>query len=270
MKPADFAGRYGPWAIVTGASDGLGAAFAAELAAQGLNLVLCARRAERLEALAADLRQRHGIEARCIALDLGDAALQERLHAFCEPLDIGLLVAAAGFGSAGPWLASDPAEDAAMLAVNCGAVLAQSRWLAPRLARRGRGGLLLLSSIVAFQGCPGSAHYAATKAWVQTLAEGLRAELAPAGVDVLAVAPGPVASGFGARAGMDLANATPPAVVAAAALQALPGGGTSRPGAMAKLLGWSLATAPRPLRVRLMGRIMAGLTRARPATPKPA
>lgn len=260
MKPQDFASRYGPWALVTGASDGIGAAFARELAARGVNLVLCARRADRLDALADELRERHGIGCRSIPLDLGDPAQQRQLHEHCAALDIGLLVAAAGFGSAAPLLASDPADEATMLAVNCGAVLAQCGWLAPRLAARGRGGLVLLSSIVAFQGCPGSAHYAATKAWVQTLAEGLRAELAPAGVDVLAVAPGPVASGFGARAGMRLDGATPAAVVAAAALRSLPQGGTSRPGFMAKLLGWSLATAPRPLRVRLMGRIMAGLT----------
>ena len=262
MKPADFAARYGPWALVTGASDGIGEAMARELTARGLSLVLCARRAPRLDALGAELSRRHGIACRSVALDLADPAQQHRLHEACAPLDIGLLVAAAGFGSAGPWLTCDVAGQASMLAVNCGAVLAQCGWLAPRLAARGHGGLMLMSSIVAFQGCPGSAHYAATKAWVQTLAEGLHAELGPLGVDVLAVAPGPVASGFGARAGMRLDGATPPAAIAAAALRALPHGGTSRPGTRARLLGWSLATAPRALRVRLMGRIMARLTMA--------
>jgi len=261
-----FAHRFGPWALVTGASDGIGAAFATDLAARGLNLVLCARRGARLQSLAAELQERHGVECLALALDLAEPSSAQALERACAALDIGLLVAAAGFGNARPLHESDLALEAAMLSLNCGAVLHQCRWLAPRLLDRGRGGLVLMSSLVAFQGCPGAAHYGATKAWVQSLAEGLRSELAPGGVDVLAVAPGPVASGFGDRAGMDLSKAASPAVVAKATLDRLEQSarsGTLRPGRLAKLLGWSLATAPRPLRVLLMGRIMAGLTMPR-------
>lgn len=119
-----------------------------------------------------------------------------------------------------------------------------------------------MSSVVAFQGTPMSANYAATKAYVQSLAEALRHELRPSGVDVVASAPGPVASGFAARARLRMAHAATPEVVARATLAALGRRATVRPGGLSKLLGWSLATAPRALRVVIMGRIMGGMAAA--------
>ena len=260
-----FAERYGPWALVTGASDGIGEAVARELAAMGLNLILCARRQRALQALATELSNTHGVACQVLALDLASAESAAMLESECASRDIGLLVAAAGFGSSGPLLKSDVNEEASMLAVNCGAVLRQCQWLIPRLTARGRGSLVLLSSLVAFQGCPGSAHYAATKAWVQGLAEGLRLELASSGINVLAIAPGPVASGFGRRANMSLERAASPKSIAASAVSALKQGasGTIRPGWLSKVLGWSLATAPRSLRVRIMGQIMEGMIMTR-------
>ncbi|MGE0314147.1 MAG: SDR family NAD(P)-dependent oxidoreductase [Lautropia sp.] len=140
------------------------------------------------------------------------------------------------------------------------AVFAQCWHFGRLFAARGRGGIVLMSSVVAFQGAPMSAHYAATKAYVQSLAEALRHELRPCGVDVIASAPGPVASGFAARARMHMARAADPEVVARETLSALGRRATVRPGGLAKLLGWSLATAPRALRVLIMGRIMGGMT----------
>jgi len=147
-----------------------------------------------------------------------------------------------------------------MLAVNCGAVLDLGLHFARRFARRRRGGLLLLSSVVAFQGTPRAAHYAATKAWVQTLAEGLCVELRPHGVDVLAAAPGPVNSGFADRAGMRMGRALRPEDIASEIVDALGRRNTVRPGGLSKLLGWSLATLPRALRVQVLARVMAGMT----------
>ena len=119
---------------------------------------------------------------------------------------------------------------------------------------------MLLSSIVAFQGTPKSAHYAATKAYVQTLAEGLRAELKGSGVDVLAVAPGPVATGFAARANLKMANAMTPGVIAVESLKLLGRTTTARPGFLSKVLGYSLATTPRWGRVKIMNAVMSGMT----------
>lgn len=251
--------RFGPWAVVTGASDGIGRAFAVEAAAAGLNLVLVARRAAPLEALAADLQRRHGVRCLVVLLDLGRPDAMPRLAAATVDLEVGLLVAAAGFGSAGPLLEQRPHDETGMVAVNCTAVLEQCLHFGTRMVQRRGGGVVLLSSVVAFHGTPWSANYAATKAYVQSLAEGLRVEWAQQGVEVVACAPGPVASGFAQRAGMTMGTTVAPEVVARRTLAALGRRGTVRPGALSKLLGWSLAAAPRPLRVAIMGRIMQGM-----------
>jgi short-subunit dehydrogenase len=252
--------RYGPWAVVTGASDGIGRAFAVELARRGLHLVLVARREARLQALADELSRSHGIECRVVAVDLGAADALPRLAEQTQALDVGLLVAAAGFGSSGPLVDGELGNELEMVDLNCRAVLGLSWHYARRFKARGRGGLVLLSSLVAFQGVPRAANYAATKAYVQTLAEGLHAELKPFGVDVLASAPGPVASAFAARAGMRMSAAQRPEVVARASLDALGRRTTLRPGALSKLLGWSLAMLPRWAMVRVIAQVMKGMT----------
>jgi uncharacterized protein len=124
-----------------------------------------------------------------------------------------------------------------------------------------------MSSLLAFQGTPRAAHYAATKAYVQSLAEGLRVEWAPLGVDVIACAPGPIHSGFAARANMKMAQALPAEVVARVTMQALGRRTTVRPGWLSKLLGWSLAMLPRAAQVRVIGQVMNGMTahQGRPA-----
>lgn len=265
-RPVVSSQRFGPWAVVTGASDGIGRAFAVELAAAGLKLVLVARRQAVLDALADELRRRHGVSCQTLALDLALPDAMPRLAAATDALDVGLLVAAAGFGSAGPLLAQPARDETDMLDVNCRAVLAQCLHFGPRLVQRRRGGIVLLSSLVAFHGTPWSANYAATKAYVQSLAEGLRVEWLGQGVEVLACAPGPVATGFAGRARMTLGRSSTPEVVARQTLAALGRRGTVRPGALSKLLGWGLGMAPRAWRVALMGRIMQGMA----APPVPA
>ena len=151
-----------------------------------------------------------------------------------------------------------------MLAVNCGAVLELTRHYSRHLVARGGGGIVLLSSIVGYQGMPYAAHYAATKAWVHTLAEGLHRELAPTGVDVLAAAPGPVASGFADRAGMRLGATLTPESIADPILDALAAHrSVVLPGALSRLLRGAVAPLPRPLRTRIMGVVGAGMTRHR-------
>lgn len=120
---------------------------------------------------------------------------------------------------------------------------------------------MLFGSIVGFQGTPFAAHYAATKAYVQALAEGLAVELAPRGVDVVASAPGPTHTGFAARAGMRMGKALTPAV-AGPTLAALGRRTTVLPGRLTKLLTYSLAPLPRRARVAIMGRVMRGMTTA--------
>lgn len=253
--------HYGPWAVVTGASDGIGRAFAECLAGAGVNLVLAVRRQEVLKPLCAELTKTHGIEARAVPVDLGRPEGIETLLGETRSLEVGLLVAAAGFGTSGPFVEADLRPELEMIDVNCRAVAALSHSFGRRFVERGRGGMVLMSSLVAFQGVPRAANYAATKAYVQSLAEGLQRELSSRGVDVLASAPGPVNSGFTARASMTMGLAQAPAGVAAATLAALGRRGTVRPGFLAKLLELSLTFLPRWGRVRMMGAVMGGMTK---------
>ena len=261
MKRQSFVNKYGPWAVVTGASDGIGQAFAEELAAVGVNLVLVARREDRLRQLADHIRQAHGVEALVIAADLAHPDGRTAVEQGTEDLDVGLLVAAAGFGTSGPLLKADPDMERNMLQVNCLAVLEQSMAFSRRFVKRGRGGIILMASLLSWQGVPAAAHYAATKAYVQSLAEGLHRELAPFNVDVLASAPGPVNSGFASAADMRMGKADPPSTVAKQSLQALGRKATVIPGAFGKFLTYSLLSLPRTVRVRILAGVMGGMTR---------
>jgi short-subunit dehydrogenase len=253
--------KFGPWALVTGASEGIGEAFAEHLAEQGFNLVLVARREALLEALAARLNRAHAVECQVIATDLSDLEAVEDLVARTAEIDIGLVVAAAGFGTSGPLLASPLDVELGMVALNCNSVLALTWHFGLRLARRGRGGIVLMSSLLAFRGAPRAANYAATKAYIQALAEGLHSEWAEHGVDVIASAPGPIRSGFERRANMQMAHAMPADVVARVTLKALGRRTTVRPGWLSKLLGWSLAALPRWAQIRVISQVMKGMTR---------
>jgi hypothetical protein len=256
-----FAEKYGSCALVTGASDGIGREFARRLAEAGLNLVLVARRAEVLEQLAGELRSSFGVDVAVLPADLARSEAVDSIARLTADLDLGLLVAAAGFGTSGRFVDSQVQDELEMIDLNCRAVAALAHHFGARFSRRGRGGIVLVSSVVAFQGVPRAANYAATKAYVQSLAEGLRAELEPLGVDVVASAPGPVHSGFAGRAGMRMGLAQTPLAVAQATLDALGRRGTVRPGWLSKLLGWSLALLPRWARVRVMALVMRGMAR---------
>lgn len=254
--------RYGPWALVTGASSGIGREFALELASAGLNVVLVARRRAELNALAAELKAKHGVECVVHALDLGNGDAVGFLEGATSDIDIGLVVAAAGYGTSGAFLDADVPDELRMIEVNCRSVTELTHVFARRLSARGRGGIVLMSSLVAFQGVPRAATYAATKAFIQVFAEGIQRELNPLGVDVIASAPGPIQSGFGERAKMTMGMSQGPEVVARATLAALGRQGTVRPGWLGKVLEASLAPLPRWGRTRIMQQVMAGMTSA--------
>lgn len=253
--------RYGSWAVVTGASSGIGYEIAILLAKAGFNLVLVARRQAVMEQMATDLTNRYGIEVRVVGLDLAVETGVEALTARTHDLDVGLLVAAAGFGTSGSFLNSQLEQEMSMLNVNCRALLGLCWYFGQRFARRERSGMVLMSSIVGFQGTPFAAHYAATKAYVQALAEALYVELAPMGVDVIASAPGPTQSGFAARAGMKMGKTLKAEEVARSTLNALGRKPTVLPGLLSKVLTYSLIPLPRWVRVRIMGGVMSNMTK---------
>ncbi|MEL7500678.1 MAG: SDR family NAD(P)-dependent oxidoreductase [Planctomycetota bacterium] len=259
-----FVGKYGPWVVVTGASSGIGRAFATELAALGLNVFLVARNKNQLDQLASSL-QGQGVQTEVFAADLGQEDELQAFHAAAGKLDVGLLVASAGFGTSGPFSDNDRDLELSMIDVNCRALAASTHYFSQVLKNRdGGGGIILLSSIVAFQGNANSANYSATKAYVQSLAEGLHAELKPFEVDVLAVAPGPTDSGFASRAKMQMGATLTPETVAQKSLLALGRRATVLPGFLSKLLKYVMFGMPRWCRTMIMSKVMNGM--AKPKT----
>lgn len=182
--------RYGPWAVVAGASTGIGAGFSEQLAAKGLNLIMIALTGTRLAQQAAALEQRFGIETLCLEMDLADPESIARLREHLPQREVGLLVYVACHSVIGEFLQVSLADKLKMVDVNVRAPLLFIDELAPAMQRRGRGGILLMSSLSGFQGSAMVATYAATKAFNTVLAEGLWSELQEDGVDVLALVAG--------------------------------------------------------------------------------
>jgi short-subunit dehydrogenase len=180
------------FALITGASSGLGALFARRFAADGKSVVLVARRKDRLEELAAELRQRHSIRAEVIAADLEDpeapALIFEEIRK--RGLEIEFLVNNAGFGTSGPFVSNDPAKESAQLAVNMRALTMLTRLFLPSLIARKRGRILNVGSTAGFQPGPFMAVYYATKAYVNSFSEALAWELRGTGVTVTLSCPG--------------------------------------------------------------------------------
>lgn len=251
--------QYGPWAVVTGASSGLGKEIALRLAESGLNLILHGRNEAALQTVAAAATANQ-VDTAIVAADLSDQAGVRRTLKFAEQYDVGLFVGAAGFGTSGEFRESDLAAEQNMLDVNCKAIAEMTHVFARRFAARGKGGIMLFGSLVGYQGTPFAANYAATKAYVQTLAEGLHYELKSSGVDVLCVSPGPVKTGFGARAKMNMDSAADPAALSGEIVRALGRKMTVKPGFMSKFLLLSLDLLPRWGRVRVMAKVMGGMT----------
>lgn len=263
VKQRQWRSRYGPWAVVTGASGGIGRAIAVDLARRGLDLMIAARQQEDLEKLAEELDSRFATETRVLVGDLSRPETNERLFAETLSLDVGLFVANAGFGTSGPFHRTPLEAELAMVDLNVRAVALQAHHFTKRFVDQRRGGLIFLSSIVAWQGVPRAANYAATKAYVQSLAEGLSREVRPLGVDVLASAPAQVATGFGARADMQMTGADPD-VVARNTLDALGRKTLVIPHGKGRFLTAALDLLPRSLRVRVMAGVMQGMTKHQP------
>jgi short-subunit dehydrogenase len=227
-----FVARYGPWALVAGASEGIGAAFATELAARGLRLILVARRPAPLADLAATLPT----ECVTVPADLGSLAGIDAVISAVGDREVGLVVANAAVSPIGRFLDMDPAVTIGALDLNARSPLLLAHAFLPAMAARGRGGFIIMSSLAGQQGSPPITVYAATKSFGAVLAEGLWAELRGTGVDVLACVAGAVHT-----PGLSTAMARPaPGTltadrVASAALRALGRGPRVVPGALMRV-----------------------------------
>ena len=245
----DFNGK---WALVTGASSGIGAALSRELASHGAKLILPARRKDRLDALGAELAAQ-GTETRVLVADLHDPAAPQQLYDDLEAagIPVDILVNNAGLGQYGAFCASPAEQEISQVRVNCEAVVRLSRLFVPGMVERRRGWVLILASTASFQPVPYISTYAATKVFDRFFALGLAAEVARFGVKVTALCPGPTESEF-----FDVAHA---AVFKARGMQATPD--------VARLAIAALARGRRTIVPNFSGRLTAFLVRFLPVGP---
>jgi uncharacterized protein len=181
----DFVDRYGRWAVIAGASEGIGAGLADQLAARGLDLVLIARNGALLEEVATRVRQEHGVRARAVVQDLTDPDVTGRVAEATEGLDVGLVIYNAGASDrTSTFLENEYEYSLKQIKLDCIGPVALARHFGPAMCERGRGGIVLVASLACVAGSATLAVYSAVKAFQHNLAEGLWAELRPHGVDV--------------------------------------------------------------------------------------
>ena len=260
-KTTNFHAHYGPWAVVAGASAGLGAEFATQLAAKGLNLVLIARRKELLDELGAKLTQEYAIEVRPIELDLAREDVGPVVEVATSDIDVGLLVYNAAISMIGPYLQTSLQDHLDELAINCRAPLTLSYILGQKMVKRRRGGIVLMSSLSSSQGSALITNYTATKAYNRLLAEGLWEELRTQGVDVIACSPSAVSTpnymASAPRSGRISASTMTPRAVVSETLAALGKQPIIIPGWSNRLANvFMQRVLPHKTAIKLMGRVM--------------
>lgn len=251
-----FVDKYGPWAVVTGASAGIGKSFCDQLAAKGMNLVMVARNADKLQLAAEELRSEHGVQVRAIAADLGQDGFMTPIREATGDIRVGLLVNNAGILIPGPVTEASYDSQRKMMDVNLGAPLQLCHEFGSKMAERGRGGIINVSSMAAYHGVANQTTYSATKAALLNLSEGMTSELRSRGVDVIASTPGPVATE--AAVGTDFSKIPIPVVqpeqVAADAIDKLGQKSVTTPGFLASLSKTlSAALLPRDVNSALAG-----------------
>ncbi|MFQ5677133.1 MAG: SDR family NAD(P)-dependent oxidoreductase [bacterium] len=186
----DFIAKYGQWALVTGASSGIGAEFSRQLGEKGLNLVLVARRKEILDAKAEDLKDAFGIEVMTIGLDLTETNAIQKLYEKAKNIDIGLVVPNAGMATEGNFSKIPLEEQNQVLVLNCMVPMQMAHLFGQRLIERGRGGIIFVASTFGYQAVPYFANYAASKSYILTFGESLHYEFKRNGIDVTVLSPG--------------------------------------------------------------------------------
>ena len=194
--PGSLRERYGSWALVTGASAGIGVEFARAFARDGISLVLAARRGDRLAQLADELAKEHSVEVRIVSCDLATSEGVQACIAAAGEVDLAILVNNAGVGYQGRFDRQDPARLTALAQLNCVAPVTITAALLPKLRERGRGAVIFTGSVAGCQPLPLHAVYAASKAFDNLLAEGLWGELRGSGIDVIALEPGSTETEF--------------------------------------------------------------------------
>jgi len=251
--------RFGPWAIVTGASSGIGKEFARQIAASGLYVVLVARRQSALEELGHELATEYGVQYRTVSVDLSDEGFLEKVTAVTRDLDIGLVISNAGAIAYGNFLTTERASLYRGLHLNATAHLNLIHHYGQHLTKRGRGGVILVSSTAGLQGTPYMADYAAAKAYVVSLGQALHVEFEKLGVNVTVLIPGPTNTAMLAASGTEPSD-VPMKVMSAAecAAEGLAALSVNRSSHITGTMMRTMMTViPRSVRPKMLGSMVA-------------
>lgn len=249
--------KYQDWALITGGSAGIGFAFAEQLAAEGLNIVLVARRQSQLDEAAQSLRSRHGVKTETIAMDMSGDGAPQALYDATQDKKIGMLILSAGVETTGDYTKVDLAAHRNLIKLNIQAPAELARLYGEDMSRRGAGGIIFLASLFAYQGVPTVANYSASKAYILSLGEGLNVEFKKRGVDVLVVSPGLTDTQMSASMPVDFGKMPitiqKPAKVARIGLKSLGRKASVVPGLINKVYAFENRFIPRMWPTKLFG-----------------
>lgn len=252
--------KYGPWALVTGASIGIGKEISKQLAEQGLNIVAIARNESKLASLKSELESVYDVKVEVIPEDLSRPESSQIIAEKTSQLDIGLLVANAGIENNGLFIENDENTESQLLALNVVSPMKLSHIFGQRFVKRGKGGILLISSVFGYQGVPFVANYAASKAYILSLGEALNVELKPLGVDVTVLSPGLTKTAMTDNMGIDFSKlpitSHNPEYVAKIGLNGLGRKATVVPGLINKIYAWENRLIPRSWPVKMFGSLI--------------
>lgn len=254
---SSYYNQYGPWALVTGASSGIGKAISEQLASQGFNIVAVARNPTRLDQLKTQLEANYKVKVNVIVQDLCSPDSSDIIAEKTRDLDIGLLVANAGSENSGAFIGNQANKENDLIAININSPMTLSHIFAKRLVKRGKGGILFISSLFGYQGVPHVANYSASKAYILTLGEALNVELKPLGVDVTVLSPGLTKTSMSENMPINFSKmpitSHKAETVARIGLKALGKKATVVPGLINKIYAWENRFIPRSWPVNLFG-----------------
>lgn len=258
--------KYGNWALVTGATSGIGFEFAKILAEQGFNLVLVARRSELLNTHASEFNKFYNIDVRVVAIDLTEPNAVQSLYGEVSHLDIGLIIPSAGVDEMGEFLTREYTDLERMIKLNVNVPTELVHIFGNKLSSRKKSGVILVSSLFGYQGIPLFSTYAATKAYILMLGEALSVELKKKGIDVLVLSPGLTDTPFAQSLEMNLSLlpmfAQKPKSVAMTGLRNLGSAATVVPGMLNKFYAWENRLLPRSWPVKLFGALIGNAVRS--------
>ena len=239
MNKLEFKEKYGSWAIVTGATNGIGRAFVEELILLKFNIVIIGRNQDALNELSKKI-ERNNLKSSPLNLDLSLPSSIDKIFEVTDKLNVGLIVLSAGFGNYGDFVDNNLSDNCKMIDLHCKSRMKMCHHYGNLFKTQNRGGIINLSSIVAYQGTKCAANYSAVNAFLQNFNEGIGMELKKYSVDVLSVCPGPVNTGFEKTAKMKFLLSSSPKTVANASIKSLGNKTTVFPGILAKVLHYSL------------------------------